>query len=159
MENLKRNYRNGVMPLSVKKLTVKQQAFADYYIELGNATQAAIKAGYSKRSARQIGEQNLSKHDIKTYIEIRMEELKSERVADQQEILEYLTSVLRGEQTEEILRGIGEGAQTIDDIDVSAKDRIKAAEMLGKRYAMWTDKQQIEGNALVTFIDDIGDAE
>lgn len=159
MENLKRNYRNGVMPLNVKKLTVKQQAFADYYIELGNATQAAIKAGYSKRSARQIGEQNLSKHDIKTYIEIRMEELKSERVADQQEILEYLTSVLRGEQTEEILRGIGEGAQTIDDIDVSAKDRIKAAEMLGKRYAMWTDKQQIEGNALVTFIDDIGDAE
>lgn len=159
MENLKRDYRNGVMPLSVKKLTLKQQAFADYYIELGNATQAAIQAGYSKRSARQIGEQNLTKHDIKTYIEIRMEELKSERVADQQEILEYLTSVLRGEQTEEILRGVGEGAQTIDDIDVGAKDRIKAAEMLGKRYAMWTDKQQIEGNALVTFIDDIGDAE
>lgn len=128
------------MPLEVKKLTIKQQAFADYYIEYGNATQAAIQAGYSKKYANTNASKLLQNTTIKAYIDKRMEELKSKRVADQQEILEYLTSILRGEQTEETLRGVGEGAQTIDDIDVSAKDRIKAAELLGKRYAMWTDK-------------------
>lgn len=128
------------MPLEVKKLTIKQQAFADYYIEYGNATQAAIQAGYSKKYANTNASKLLQNTTIKAYIDKRMEELKSKRVADQQEVLEYLTSILRGEQTEETLRGVGEGAQTIDDIDVSAKDRIKAAELLGKRYAMWTDK-------------------
>ena len=128
------------MPLEVKKLTPKQQAFADYYIELGNAEQAALQAGYSKTYARGSSHKLIANIGIKTYIDKRMEELKSKRVADQQEVLEYLTSILRGEQTEETLRGVGEGAQTIDDIDVSAKDRIKAAELLGKRYAMWTDK-------------------
>lgn len=147
------------MPLNVRKLTPKQQAFADYYIEHGNATEAALQAGYSKNYANAQSYKLLENVGVKSYIENRMEELKSQRVADQQEILEYLTSVLRGEQTEETLRGVGEGAQTIDDIDVGAKDRIKAAEMLGKRYAMWTDKQQIEGNAVVTFVDDIGDAD
>lgn len=142
--------------MSVKKLTPKQQAFADYYIEFGNASEAAIKAGYSKAYARTHVYKLLENASVKSYIEKRMEELKSERVADQQEILEYLTSILRGEQTEETLRGVGEGAQTIDDIDVSAKDRIKAAEMLGKRYAMWTEKQQVE-NITPTFVEDVPD--
>lgn len=140
--------------MNVKKLTPKQLAFADYYIELGNAYQAATKAGYSEAYAKGNVVRLLENVSVKHYIEKRMEELKSERVADQQEILEYLTSILRGEQTEETLRGIGEGAQTIDDIDVSAKDRIKAAEMLGKRYAMWTDKQQVE-NITPVFVNDV----
>ncbi|WP_369436370.1 terminase small subunit [Lysinibacillus fusiformis] len=139
-----------------RKLNPKQQAFADYYIELGNVEQAAIKAGYSKAYARGNAHKLVANVSIKKYIEKRMEELKSERVADQQEIMEYLTSIMRGEQTEETLRGIGEGAQTIDDIDVSAKDRIKAAEMLGKRFAMWTDKQEINANITPVFVDDIG---
>lgn len=155
-KNKKRNYRDEVMPLNVRKLTPKQQAFADYYIEFGNAYQAAIEAGYSKNYAKGNVVKLLENVSVKTYIENRMEELKSERVADQQEILEYLTSILRGEQTEETLRGVGEGAQTIDDIDVSAKDRIKAAEMLGKRYAMWTEKQQVE-NITPIFVDDVPD--
>ncbi|QDQ01166.1 terminase small subunit [Lysinibacillus fusiformis] len=144
------------MPLIERKLNPKQQAFADYYIELGNVEQAAIKAGYSKAYARGNAHKLVANVSIKKYIEKRMEELKSERVADQQEIMEYLTSIMRGEQTEETLRGIGEGAQTIDDIDVSAKDRIKAAEMLGKRFAMWTDKQEINANITPVFVDDIG---
>ncbi|MFJ6207329.1 terminase small subunit [Lysinibacillus sp. NPDC092081] len=65
----------------VKKLTLKQQAFADFYIELGNATQAAIKAGYSQKTAYSIGDENLRKPEIKSYIEKRMEELIYERVA------------------------------------------------------------------------------
>jgi len=92
---------------------------------------------------------------IKTYIDNRLEELKSERVADQQEVMEYLTAVMRGEHTEETLRGIGEGAQTIDDIDVSAKDRIKAAELLGKRYRMWIDKQDITAVVTPVFVDNV----
>lgn len=145
------------MPLIEKRLNPKQQAFADYYIEIGSAEEAALKAGYSKAYARGKAYTLLANVGIKLYIENRMEELKSERVADQQEVLEYLTSVMRGEQQEETLRGVGEGAQTIDDIDVSAKDRIKAAEMLGKRYAMWTDKQQIEGTIPIVIEDDVSE--
>ena len=121
-------------------LTLKQQRFADEYIISGNATQAAILAGYSKKTARSIGQENLTKPDIKKYIDERLEELESSKIAKQEEVLRYLTSLMRGEETEQTLRGLGEGEQIIDDIEVSAKDRIKAAELLGKRYGMWTEK-------------------
>ena len=137
-------------------LTLKQQRFADEYIISGNATQAATLAGYSKKTARSIGQENLTKPDIKKYIDERLEELESSKIAKQDEVLQYLTSIMRGLETEQTLRGTGEGMQTIDDIEVSAKDRIKAAELLGKRYAMWTDKQEVTGDIAVTFIDDIG---
>ncbi|TQR14456.1 terminase small subunit [Psychrobacillus lasiicapitis] len=148
------------MPLIEQKLTMKQQAFADNYIELGNATEAYLKAYPNVKkeaTARANGSRLLTNANVSAYIESRMEELKSERVADQQEILEYLTSIMRGEQQEQTLRGMGEGYQSIDDIDVSAKDRIKAAEMLGKRYAMWTEKQQIDGLVPVTIVNDLDD--
>ena len=121
-------------------LTLKQQRFADEYIISGNATQAAILAGYSKKTARTIGQENLTKLDIKKYIDERLDELESSKIAKQEEVLRYLTSLMRGEETEQTLRGLGEGEQIIDDIEVSAKDRIKAAELLGKRYGMWTEK-------------------
>jgi len=124
----------------MSKLTLKQQKFADEYIITGVAETAALKAGYSKSYARARSSELLANIGIKKYIDDRLEEIKSKKVADQQEIMEFLTSIVRGEQTEETLRGIGEGAQTIDDIEVAAKERIKAAELLGKRYAMWTDK-------------------
>ncbi len=145
--------------MSKKNLTLRQRTFADYYIELGNATEAyllAYKNVKREATARANGSRLLTNANVSAYIEERMEELKSKRVADQQEVMEYLTSILRGEQSEETLRGVGEGAQTIDDIDVSAKDRIKAAELLGKRYAMWTEKQQVE-NVTPVFVDDVPD--
>lgn len=138
-----------------KKLTLKQQRFADEYIISGNATQSAIEAGYSKKYANTNASKLLQNTTIKSYIDEQLEVLKNERVADQQEVLEYLTSIVRGEQTEQTLRGVGEGAQEIDNIDVSAKDRIKAAELLGKRYGIWTDKQEIELSGGVQFVDDI----
>lgn len=128
-----------------KKLTLKQQRFADEYIISGNATQSAIEAGYSKNYANTNASKLLQNTTIKRYIDEQLEILKNERVADQQEVLEYLTSIVRGEQTEQTLRGVGEGAQEIDNIDVSAKDRIKAAELLGKRYGIWTDKTELTG--------------
>ncbi|WP_265181976.1 terminase small subunit [Geomicrobium sp. JCM 19055] len=90
---------------------------------------------------------------FKPYIEDRLQQLQSERVADQQEILEYLKAVIRGEHKEETLRGVGEGAQTISD----TSRRLKAAELLGKRYAMWTEKQEVSVEGAIQFVDDIGD--
>jgi len=142
------------MPLIESKLTVKQQAFADFYIELGNATEAYLKAYPNVKkeaTARAAGSRMLTNVSVKAYIENRMEELKTERVADQQEILELLTAIARGETTSATLRGIGEGAQTIDeDMPPTTAERIKAAELLGKRFSMWTDKQQVDVNGSVT---------
>ena len=140
----------------MSKLTIKQKKFADEYIISGNATNAAISAGYSKKYANTNASKLLQNTTIKSYIAKRLEEVNSEKIADQTEILQYLSSIMRGEQSEQTLRGMGEGYQQIDDIDVSAKDRIKAAELLGKRYAMWTDKQEVSGDLSVTFVDDIG---
>lgn len=98
------------MPLIEQRLTVKQQTFADYYIELGNATEAYLKAYPNVKkeaTARAVGSRMLTNVSVKSYIDNRMEELKSERVADQQEILELLTAIARGETTSATLRGIG----------------------------------------------------
>lgn len=136
------------------KLTVKQQRFADEYIRLGEVAKAAINAGYSTKSAYSVGSENLKKPNIKSYIDKRLEELKKESIAEQDEILQYLTSIMRGEMTEQTLVGQGEGYQEIDNIDVGAKDRIKAAELLGKRYRMWTEKIEAEVTT-PTFVNDV----
>lgn len=125
------------------KLTAKQQRFCDEYLIDLNATQAAIRAGYSKRSARQIADKNMSKDYIREYIDKRLAEKETELIANQDEVLKYLTSVLRGESqsTEIVVEGVGEGcseARTIQK-EPSEKDRLKAAELLGKRYGIYTD--------------------
>ena len=140
-------------------LTAKQRAFADFYIELGNATQAAIKAGYSKKYANTNVTKLLQNTTISTYIEQRMEELKSERIANQQEVLEYLTAVMRGQVEDEQLLVVGDDMGTSVEKHTKVADttsRTKAAELLGKRYAMWTDKQEINAIVAPTFVDDIG---
>jgi phage terminase small subunit len=81
-----------------KKLTPKQKKFADNYIESGNATQSAIKAGYSKKTAKSVGSENLTKPDIKAYIDKKMREIESDRIMGAQEALEFLTNVVRGEE-------------------------------------------------------------
>ena len=121
-------------------LTLKQKRFADEYIITANATQAAIKAGYSKKTANRIGTENLSKPVIKTYIDVRLKEIESEKTASIKEVMEYLTSVMRGEQTEQVLKSAGDYQQEITDIDVSAKDRLKAADLLNKIHQAREDK-------------------
>lgn len=140
-------------------MTIKQQRFADEYIISANATQAAIKAGYSKKYANTNASKLLQNTTIKSYIDERLAELQSQKVADQQEVLEYLTSVMRGEETEQTVIGVGDLGQELTDIEVGAKDRIKAAELLGKRYRMWTDKVEAEVQGTVVFAneDDIAD--
>lgn len=118
-----------------KKLTPKQQAFTDYYIETGNATEAAIKAGYNKKTARQIGSMNLTKVDIKQYIEERLSKIEDERIAKGEEVLQYLTKVMRGEEKDQF------------GLDASLQDRTKAAELLGKRYRLFVEKVEQDVNA------------
>ena len=112
------------------KLTVKQQKFCDEYIKSGNATEAALKAGYRSRTAYSIGNENLKKPELKKYIEEKIKELESAKLATAQETLEYLTSVMRGEQTETVVTAKG----LYKNVEVSAKDRITAAKELLKRY-------------------------
>lgn len=129
-------------------LTAKQQRFCDEYLIDLNATQAAIRAGYSKRSARQIADKNMSNGDIKQYIAARMAEKESELIADQDEVLKYLTAVLRGEGSEEmvVVEGRGEGYSSATTVsrEISPKDRLKAAELLGKRYNLFSDKMKVD---------------
>lgn len=112
------------------KLTVKQQKFCDEYIRSGNATEAALKAGYRSRTAYSIGNENLKKPELKKYIEEKIKEIESAKLATAQETLEYLTSVMRGEQTETVVTAKG----LYRNVEVSAKDRISAAKELLKRY-------------------------
>lgn len=122
-------------------LNAKQKLFCDEYLVDLNATQAAIRAGYKETTAYSMGQRLLKKVEVKAYIDARLEQIRSERTADAQEVMEYLSSVMRGEHTEQTLRLVGDGVQVITDISVSARDRLKAAELLGKRYGMFNGQQ------------------
>lgn len=131
------------------KLTEKQKRFADYYIETGNITEAAVKAGYSKKTARVIGQENLLKPAVKGYIDEKLEAMQDERTASAKEVLEFLTKSMRGEIKEEVVvvEGTGDGtseARTVKK-QIGLRDRIKSAELLGKRYRLFTDKVEVEG--------------
>ena len=133
----------------------KQRKFADEYLIDCNATQAAIRAGYSPKTANEQGNRLLANVSVSTYIEQQLELLHSKKTADAQEVLEYLTSVMRGEHTEQALRLVGEGVQEIDTLEVSAKDRIKAAELIGKRYGLFKDGINVSGSVPVVIADDL----
>lgn len=145
------------------KLTEKQKLFCDEYIISLNATQAAIKAGYSKKTARKIAAENLTKPVIQNYISERMEQKESSLIATQDEVLQYLTSVLRGESqtTDTLLVGIGDGWQEVQEVEKkpSEKDRLKAAELLGKRYGLYTDKVSADVDMSLDISIDYGDGD
>lgn len=107
-------------------LTVKQKKFCDYYIESGNATEAAIRAGYSKKTARQIAADNLSKVYIKEYIKERNKVLESARIADMEEVKEFWTNLLRNNKKDD-------------------KDRLKASEYIAKTNGAFLDKVEHSG--------------
>lgn len=142
----------------MSKLTIKQKKFADEYIINGNAT-AAYKLAYSSVKKDSVARANssrlLTNANVSNYIEERLEEIQSEKVADQQEIMEFLTSVLRGEVSEEQLMTVKEGFDEHVELHNKHPDvnnRTKAAHLLGKRYAMWTDKKEIDVTEQVVFV-------
>lgn len=140
------------------KLTAKQQRFCDEYLIDLNGTQAAIRAGYSEKSARQLAADTLAKPYIRAYIDARMAEKEKSLIADQDEVLKYLTAVLRGESESEeiVIENVGDftsEARTMKKAP-SEKDRLKAAELLGKRYSLFTDKVNMQGSVPVVIAGD-----
>lgn len=132
------------MQKGVVAMNARQKRFCDEYLIDCNATQAAIRAGYSPKTAKQIGQRMLTNVDLKAYIDEQLERIHNEKTADAQEVLEYLTAVMRGQHTEQTLQLIGDGVQKIADIDVSAKERLKAAELIGKRFGMFKDNVGVD---------------
>lgn len=141
-------------------MTDKQQIFADEYLKDLNGTRA-YKVAYPNVKKDSVAATNaarlLRNAKVKKYIDEQLEIMHNERTADAQEVLEYLTSIMRGEQQEQVLRGVGMGEQVKTNIEVSAKDRIKAAELLGKRHALFTDKTELSVFEPPTFVDDLSD--
>nr|DAH59407.1 MAG TPA: Terminase small subunit [Caudoviricetes sp.] len=161
------------------KLTEKQRRFVDYYVETGNASEAARRAGYAEKAAYRTGSENLRKPQVKAAIDARLKELEDKRIATADEVMQFLTSTLRGEVKEErvVVEGTGEGRSDarIIKVQVSARDRLDAAKSLLKRYPMQLDAkeqklrlqkleaeiraaEQVDDDA-VTIVDDLGDGE
>lgn len=115
------------------KLKPKELVFAEEWLKTTNATQSAIKAGYSARTAYSAGNRLLKKVDVRQYIDERLAEMKESSIADTNEVMQFLSSTMRGDIPDQF------------GLDPALNDRIKAAELLGKRYKMFTDKQEISG--------------
>ena len=162
----------------VAALTAKQQRFCDEYLIDLNATQAAIRAGYSKKTARVIGQENLLKPAIRDYIEKRMAEKEKALIADQDEVMKYLTSVMRREMKEFVVvtlqhktekwvkdedtgklkrQTVTEESPAVVDIPARLSDANKAAELLGKAYALFTDKLEADMDMELNITVDYGD--
>ena len=127
-------------------LTPKQKAFADYFIECGNATEAARKAGYSEKTANTIAAQNLAKLSISAYIQERMAQQDATRVASADEVLRFYSSVMRGQEKDAF------------GLDPSLADRLKAADSLMKRYAIGAEKQKGTLEKLDSLLKEMRDA-
>ena len=147
--------------MATKKLTEKKKKFADYYIKTGNATESAKYAGYSEKTAYSSGQRLLKDVEVAKYVEEQMEQLKKETIADADEVLQLLTSIARGETTEENAFVDKNGNPVIVETKVKEKERIKALELLGKRYKLYVDKVEanVDGEVKVVFEgeDDIED--
>lgn len=111
----------------------KQKKFCDEYLKDRNATQAAIRAGYSKKTARSIASEILTKPDIKSYIKQQLEKIHNADIASAEEVMEYLTVTMRNKEN-------------------GARVRLRAAELLGKTYGIFTDKVDIDGAAQVVIV-------
>lgn len=129
------------------KMTAKQRLFCDEYLVDLNATQAAIKAGYSEKNARNIASENLAKPNIQKYIAERMAEKESELIAGQDEVLKYFTSVMRGESHSSVLARCEDGSETVIEKPPDEKERLDAAKQLAKRYGL--DREEIERQAKI----------
>ena len=125
-------------------MNARQKRFCEEYMKDANATQAAIRAGYSQKTATAIGCNNLRRPEIRQYIADMTAEIRSSNIAEAEEIMAFLSAVMRGEEVEEIPLGIGMGNQKLVEKGIGGKDRVKAAELLGKRYALFTDKVAVD---------------
>ena len=140
----------------------RQQLFCEEYLKDLNATKAAIRAGYSEKTAYSQGQRLLKNVEIKNRLQEIREKIQDENIATIKDIEEFLSLSLNGEMEEEVILVVAEieGSSKVVKTkkQISLRDRIKAAELLGKRYGLWTEKQEVDIN-LPTFIDDIQGAD
>lgn len=114
-------------------MNVRQQKFCDYYLQTGNATEAAKKAGYSERTARAIGAENLTKPDIQKYLAEHTQRASNARIADANEVLEFWSTTMR-------------------DKSVAQKDRLKASELLGRVLIVEGQKDEENEGTTIEFV-------
>ena len=130
------------------KLTEKQKRFVDAYIETGNASESARRAGYSPKTAFRSGQENMQKPAIKQALAARLKEIESKRIANVTEVMEFLTSALRGELADEnvVVEGTGDGCSEARIIEtrISSRDRLNAAQQLLKRFPRQMDVAEQE---------------
>lgn len=140
-------------------MTPKQQRFCDEYLVDCNATQAAIRAGYSPKAANEQAARLLANVSIKAYIDDQLAQMHNGRIADAEEVLTYLTSVMRGETkaTEIVTELVGNGVSEarLMEKEPSEKERLRAAELIGKRHGIFTDRLNVEGAVPVVIRDDL----
>nr|DAG62615.1 MAG TPA: Terminase small subunit [Caudoviricetes sp.] len=159
------------------KLTAKQQRFCDEYLIDLNATQAAIRAGYSEKNARNIASENLAKPNIREYIDNRLAEKEKALIADQNEVLKYLTATMRREKKESVVvttseersvyvpddngtmrkQTVKKETPQIVEIPARLSDANKAAELLGKAYGLYTEKVEADVDMDLNVNIDYGD--
>lgn len=137
----------------------RQKIFVTEYLIDFNATQAAIRAGYSEKTARSQGQRLLTNVDIKNAIKEEREKIQDENIATAKDVEEFLSQAMNGQIDEEVLMVVGAG-DGVGDVarerkELSAKDRIKAAELLGKRHALFTDRQEIDATVRTDKLDSI----
>lgn len=143
-------------------MTDKQRKFADEYLIDCNATRA-YKAAYPRIKkdsvAKAAASRLLTNVNLKSYIDEQLEKISSEKIADTKEVMEYLTSVMRGQSQSEIVvvEGSGDGCSDARRMSKAPDERekLKAAELLGKRYGLFTDKLNVEGTSKVVIVDDL----
>ena len=166
-----------VQEREVSLVTEKQKRFCDEYLTDLNATRAAVRAGYSKKTAYSIGEENLRKPEIKEYIEKRMAEKESQLIANQDEVMRYLTAVMRREKMESVVvtlntektsyvpdengtmrkQTVKQEIPQIIEIPAQLRDANKAAELLGKAYGIYTDKVDVDADMDLNITIDYGE--
>ncbi|WP_254907628.1 terminase small subunit [Candidatus Enterococcus lemimoniae] len=145
--------------MTAKGMNNRQKIFVTQYLIDFNATQAAIRAGYSEKTARSQGQRLLTNVDIKNAIKEEREKIQDENIATAKDVEEFLSQAMNGQIDEEVLMVVGAG-DGVGDVarerkELSAKDRIKAAELLGKRHALFTDRQEIDATIRTDKLDSI----
>lgn len=139
-------------------MTEKQRLFADEYLKDLNGTRAykTIYTTIKNDNVAAVRANTLLKQkDISDYISKRLEEIHNENTADIQEVMEYLTSVLRGKSASAVLMMSGNGMQKVTEKPPDEKERLKAAELLGKRFGMFKDNVDVTSNGKTVIVDDI----
>ena len=133
-ENIEKEYSS---------LTEKQKRFIDYYIETANATESAKRAGYSEKTAKNIGAENLTK--LNFFIQEKLQQLEDKRIASANEVLQYFTAVMRGDEKDQF------------GLEASLKDRNFAAKCLAQRHGLLVEKKELSGDYKVELVDDVTD--